>query len=144
MDDAHHPLTKPLAIDEIVDGFAFLDSWDDRYGYLIELGRMLKPLHEDEMNAETKVQGCVSQVWLVSGERNGALWFRGASDAHIVRGLVAIALTLFSGRKPSEILATDEGETFRAIGLDEHLTPQRANGLKAMVQRIKATAEAAG
>ena len=143
MADPHHPLTKPMTIEEIVDGFEFLDTWDDRYGYLIELGRMLRPLVPEEMNSATKVQGCVSQVWLVPSFEDGRLWFRGASDAHIVRGLVAIALTLFSGRAPEAVEAIDERETFKAIGLDEHLTPQRANGLRAMVERIKTTAREA-
>ena len=140
-------MTKPLSIDtsleEIVDNFAFLDDWEDRYGYLIELGRALTPLSEEDRNETNKVKGCVSQVWLVSNVQNGVVHFYGASDAHIVSGLVAIVLSIFSGKSAAEILATDEQETFKAIGLEEHLTPQRSNGLRSMVARIKATAQMA-
>lgn len=139
------PLTTDTTIEEIIENFEFLDEWDDRYGYLIELGRQLSPLEDSEQTEETRVQGCVSQVWVVgeTSEENGEtlLHFRGASDAHIVRGLVAIALTLFSNKTPDQVMATDEQEVFAKIGLGEHLTPQRANGLRAMVQRLKATAQ---
>ena len=137
------PITLDADIDEIVENFSFLDDWEDRYGYLIELGNALSPVSEAEMNESNKVQGCVSQVWLISQVENGKLYFRGASDAHIVRGLVAVALSIFSGKTPEEISKLNEQETFRAIGLSEHLTPQRSNGLKSLVGRIKATAEAA-
>ena len=137
------PLTQEIDIDEIVENFSFLDEWDDRYGYLIELGRALTPLDEEAKNDQNKVQGCVSQVWLVSDDVDGQLQFRGASDAHIVSGLVAVTLALFSDRPPTEILQIDEKETFQKIGLQEHITPQRANGLRAMVERIKAIAAAA-
>ena len=129
-------------IDEIRDNFALLDEWDDRYRYVIELGRTLDPLPEEDHSAENKVQGCVSQVWLSRRiDRNGngepLLHYRGDSDAHIVRGLVAIVLTLFSGHTPKEILATDALALFKEFGFGEHLTPQRSNGLRAMVERIK-------
>ena len=139
----HGPLTIDTSIEEIVENFSFLDDWDDRYGYLIELGKALKPLPEDARNDANKVNGCVSQVWLETrrGEA-GDLTFRGDSDAHIVRGLVAIALTLYSGRSAGEIAATDAEPVFREIGLAEHLTPQRANGLRAMVARIREDARA--
>ena len=135
-------LSLDTDIDEIVENFSFLDDWDDRYGYVIELGRGLTPLDEESKNDLNKVQGCVSQVWLVSNEIDGQLQFRGASDAHIVSGLVAVTLALFSDREPAEILAIDEKDTFQEIGLQEHITPQRANGLRAMVERIKAIAAA--
>lgn len=135
-----NPLTIETSIEEIVENFSFLDDWEDRYGYLIELGKALKPLPEEALNDANKVQGCVSQVWLVSENCGDEICFTGASDAHIVRGLVAIALSIFSGKPAAEILETDEQDTFRAIGLEEHLTPQRANGLRSMVQRIKAIA----
>jgi len=135
------PLNPSTTIEEIVENFSFLDDWDDRYGYLIELGRSLLPLTEGEMTDSNKVQGCVSQVWVVcdtiGGTAETKFQFRGASDAHIVRGLVAVALTLFSGKTAAQIAQIDERETFSAIGLEEHLTPQRANGLRAMVQRLK-------
>lgn len=137
------PLTIDTSIEEIVENFSFLDDWEDRYGYLIELGRALVPLSPEEMNDANKVAGCVSQVWLLSKKDGEVINFTGASDAHIVAGLVAIALSIFSGKTAQEILVTDEQETFRAIGLEEHLTPQRSNGLKSMVVRIKTTAQMA-
>ena len=136
----HRPITLDIEIDEIVENFSFLDDWEDRYGYLIELGNALTPMPEDTMIDANKVQGCVSQVWLTSHQENGNLYFTGASDAHIVRGLVAIALSLFSDKTPQQIAGIDEQKTFHAIGLAEHLTPQRSNGLKSLVGRIKATA----
>ncbi|MEM7303329.1 MAG: SufE family protein [Pseudomonadota bacterium] len=127
-------------IEEIVENFSFLDDWEDRYRYLIELGRELKPLPEEQHSAENKVQGCVSQVWVWSRPESGddpIIHFLGDSDAHIVRGLVAVTLAVFSGKRASEIGATDEISIFKQIGLEEHLTPQRSNGLKSMVGRIK-------
>ena len=131
------PLTQKITIDEIMSNFEFLDEWDDKYLYLIELGKSLMPLKEDEMNEKTKVRGCVSQVWVVCQKDGEAFEFRGASDAHIVRGLVAIVLVLFSGKTADEIKNIDETQTFEAIGLEEHLTPQRSNGLRAMVKRLR-------
>ena len=133
-------------IETIRDDFSFLDEWEDRYRYVIELGEALPPFPESERTAANKVPGCVSQVWLTADGGDGAdptVTFQGDSDAHIVRGLVAIMLALFSGRKASEILAIDAEETLRALGLDEHLTPQRANGLRSMIKRIKRNAETA-
>ncbi len=131
-----------MTIDEIRDNFALLEDWDDRYRYVIELGRTLEPLPEADHSAENKVQGCVSQVWLSKRVERDAddgvlLKYRGDSDAHIVRGLVAILLTLYSGRTPQEILATDAIEIFDEFGFREHLTPQRSNGLRSMVERIR-------
>lgn len=137
------PLSLDADIEQIVENFSFLDDWEDRYGYLIELGNALTPVSAEEMNDANKVQGCVSQVWLVSHYEGGKLYFRGASDAHIVRGLVAVALSIYSGKTPQEVAQLDEQETFQAIGLAEHLTPQRSNGLKSLVGKIKATAQAA-
>ena len=114
---------------------------------MIELGRTLEPLPEAEHSAGNKVQGCVSQVWLEKRiDRNQGeprIHYRGDSDAHIVRGLVAIVLTLFSGRTPKEILATDALAVFQEFGFREHLTPQRSNGLRSMVERIKTDAREA-
>ena len=134
-------------IDEIRDNFELLEEWDDRYRYVIELGRTLVPMPEAEHSAENKVQGCASQVWLSKqvdhegDERR--LNYLGDSDAHIVRGLVAILLTLYSGHTPQEILATDALAVFDEFGFREHLTPQRSNGLRAMVERIRADAREA-
>jgi cysteine desulfuration protein SufE len=134
-------------IDEIRDNFELLDEWDDRYRYVIELGRTLEPLPEAEHSAANKVQGCVSQVWLAKqvDRSNGAprLKYIGDSDAHIVRGLVAIVLSLYSGRTPQEILATDAIAVFDEFGFRDHLTPQRSNGLRSMVERIKTDAKEA-
>jgi cysteine desulfuration protein SufE len=135
-------------IDEIRDNFELLDEWDDRYRYVIELGRTLEPLPEEEHSAENKVQGCVSQVWLskrIERGNGGApiLKYRGDSDAHIVRGLVAIVLSLYSGRTPQEILSTDAIAVFNEFGFRDHLTPQRSNGLRSMVERIKTDAREA-
>lgn len=129
-----------LSIQTVLDDFAFLDDWEDRYRYLIELGRELDSLSDDERSEYTKVQGCVSQVWLVTEAGDGedpVLHFRGDSDAHIVRGLVAVVLALFSGKHSSEVLNIDAETTLRTLGLDEHLTPQRANGLRSMIGRIR-------
>ncbi|MCB8838857.1 SufE family protein [Aurantimonas sp. VKM B-3413] len=127
-------------IEEIEADFELLDDWEDRYRYLIELGRTLPDMPADDLSDANKVRGCVSQVWLTS-EHDAAspphLTFRGESDAHIVRGLVAIALALFSGRAAPEILDIDAEAAFTRLGLQDHLTPQRSNGLRSMVNRIK-------
>lgn len=134
-------------IDSIIEDFELLDNWDDRYRYLIELGRALPPFPEERRTEHAKVQGCASQVWLVSettaGENCPRLALRGDSDAHIVRGLVAILLALYSDRPARDILATDPGAVFARIGLKDHLTPQRSNGLRSMVERIRGEARKA-
>lgn len=135
-------------IDDIIENFELLDEWDDRYRYVIELGRELSPLPENEHIEANKVRGCASQVWLVTHVKpdtggSPVLWFEGDSDAHIVRGLVAILFALYSGKPAHDILATDAIEIFDRIGLRENLTPQRSNGLRAMVERIRAEAQAA-
>ena len=135
-------------IDEIVENFALLEEWDDRYRYVIELGRTLTPLPEGDHIDSNKVQGCASQVWLVThvkpdGSLGPVLTFEGDSDAHIVRGLIAILFALYSGKSARDIIATDAIALFDRIGLRENLTPQRSNGLRAMVERIRAEANAA-
>jgi cysteine desulfuration protein SufE len=130
-----------MTIDEINENFALLDEWDDRYRYLIELGRMLPPLPDAAHTDANKVQGCASQVWLTTdiapGPSGPVLSFVGDSDAHIVRGLIAILLAIYSGKPARDILATDALALFDRLGLREHLTPQRSNGLKSMVGRIR-------
>ncbi len=133
-------------IDEIRDNFSLLDDWDDRYRYVIELGRELTPLPETERTPENKVQGCVSQVWLSRDMAHNAagepvLTYIGDSDAHIVRGLVAILLALVSGKTARDILATDAIAVFDEFGFRDHLTPQRSNGLRSMVERIRRDAQ---
>jgi cysteine desulfuration protein SufE len=136
-------------IDEIVENFTLLDEWDDRYRYVIELGRMLPPLPEHAHTEANKVRGCASQVWLLThvkpdgGAAGPILSFDGDSDAHIVRGLIAILLALYSGKHAKEILDTDALELFERIRLRDGLTPQRSNGLRSMVERIRAEANAA-
>jgi cysteine desulfuration protein SufE len=135
-------------IDEIIDNFSLLDEWDDRYRYLIELGRELPPLAAEAHNDANKVRGCASQVWLDTSVRpNGAggpvLSFVGDSDAHIVRGLIAILFAMYSGHSAKHILATDAVALFEKMGLREHLTPQRSNGFRSMVERIHSDARAA-
>jgi cysteine desulfuration protein SufE len=135
-------------LDEIIANFELLDEWDDRYRYLIELGKGLAPLAEDAHNDANKVRGCASQVWLETRREAGPgpqtlLHFLGDSDAHIVRGLVALALAIYSGRSASEILATDAFAIYEKLGLAAHLTPQRSNGVRSMIERIKSDARAA-
>ena len=137
-----------MTIDEIRDNFELLEEWDDRYRYVIELGRMLAPMPEAEHSATNKVNGCASQVWLSrqiarSGNGEPRLNYLGDSDAHIVRGLIAILLTLYSGRPAREILDTDAIAVFDRLALREHLTPQRSNGFRSMVERIKSDARGA-
>jgi cysteine desulfuration protein SufE len=137
-----------MTIDEIIENFALLDEWDDRYRYVIELGRSLAPLNEQDRRDANKVQGCASQVWLATtvqpnGQAGPVLSFLGDSDAHIVRGLIAILLTMYSGKHARDILDTDAVALFERLGLREHLTPQRSNGFRSMVERIKSDARAA-
>ena len=143
---ASSPKTRPT-IDQIIDNFSLLDEWDDRYRYVIELGRDLCPLTERNRTDANKVQGCASQVWLatnVRGDDDGpVLDFTGDSDAHIVRGLIAILFALFSGKHSAEILSADANALFERLGLREHLTPQRSNGFRSMVERIRTDAQAA-
>jgi cysteine desulfuration protein SufE len=130
------------AIDTITDNFELLDDWEDRYRYLIELGRTLEPLPDAARIPENKVQGCASQVWLTTTAEGARIRFAGDSDAHIVKGLIAILIALLSDRPAAEVLATDALGLFRKLGLEEHLTPQRSNGLKSMVERMRSEAKA--
>ncbi|MFO1186977.1 MAG: SufE family protein [Alphaproteobacteria bacterium] len=128
------------SFDDIAADFALLGDWEERYRHLIELGRALAPLSPEEHNDGRKVRGCASQVWLVTerGEgRDPALAFRGDSDAHIVRGLIALLVALYSGRQASEILKIDAKRALARLDLESHLSAQRANGLQAMVARIR-------
>ncbi|MEM7397814.1 MAG: SufE family protein [Pseudomonadota bacterium] len=134
------------SFEDILADFELLDDWEDRYRYVIELGRKLEPLPDDLRSQETKVQGCVSQVWLsttVHPDGGPSLTFVGDSDAHIVRGLIAILFAIYSGKSASDILDIDAVATLGELHLNEHLTPQRSNGLMAMVTRIRTDAEKA-
>jgi len=132
-----------MSLETLLDDFALFDDWEERYRYIIELGNNLAPLSDAEHNDTNKVQGCVSQVWLVNDRDGDAIRFRGDSDAHIVRGLVAILLDLYDGKSAREIADYDAEDAFQKLGLSEHLTPQRSNGFYAMVQRIRNDAAAA-
>ncbi len=128
-----------LAVESLANDFALLPDWEERISYVIELGRGLEALSEAERNEDTRVRGCVSRVWLVAERGLGApekLYFRGDSDAHLVRGEIAILLKIFSGRTPQEILSLDPRAVFARLGLHEALTAQRSNGLFAMMARI--------
>jgi cysteine desulfuration protein SufE len=133
------------SFDDILADFELLDDWEDRYRYVIELGRKLEPLPEAERTPTNKVQGCVSQVWLATtvDKSGGAprLSFIGDSDAHIVRGLIAILFALYSGKTAEDIVGIDAAQRLGELHLKEHLTPQRSNGLMAMVKRIRSDAE---
>lgn len=132
------------ALTELADEFELLGDWEERYRYVIELGKELAPLSDSERTDAYKVRGCASQVWLVTEARDGgALGFRGDSDAHIVRGLIAILLRLYSGRTPAEILGFDAKAAFEKLGLSGALSAQRSNGLASMVARVRRDAEAA-
>jgi cysteine desulfuration protein SufE len=138
-----------MSIERIIDDFGVLDSWDDRYRYVIELGRDLPPFPDAARNDRNKVQGCASQVWMISDTKpakNGSgpvLQFQGDSDAHIVKGLIAILFALYSGQPAKKIIETDANTVFNQLGLGEHLTPQRSNGFRSMVDRIRSDARAA-
>jgi cysteine desulfuration protein SufE len=134
-------------IDEIVSNFELLDDWEERYRYLIELGRLMEPLPDEAHSDVNKVQGCASQVWLQTDVKSSAgqpvLHLLGDSDAHIVRGLVALLISLYDGKTASEALSTDALGLFKELGLSEHLTPQRSNGVRSMVERIRRDAQMA-
>ncbi|HEY0033120.1 MAG TPA: SufE family protein [Devosia sp.] len=139
-------MTEPAAFQEIAENLSFLENWEDRLNYVIELGQALPVLPEGDKTAENRVKGCVSNVWLVSEvDRTGpsaTMTFKGQSDAIITKGLVAILIALYSGRPASDIAHTDAIEWFKKIGLSEHLGMQRSNGLVAMVNRIRAEGQA--
>ena len=134
-------------INEIVSNFELLDDWEERYRYLIELGRLMEPLPDEAHSDVNKVQGCASQVWLQTDVKSSAgqpvLHLIGDSDAHIVRGLVALLISLYDGKTASEALSTDALGLFKELGLSEHLTPQRSNGVRSMVERIRRDAQMA-
>lgn len=138
-----------MTIQNLQSDFELLDDWEDRYRYIIELGRTLPDMPPSLKTEATKVRGCASQVWLVSKKSDGSggdgpvLSFIGDSDAHIVRGLIAILFALYNDKSAKEILETEPETVFTALGLNDHLTPQRSNGLASMVERIRADARAA-
>ena len=137
-----------LQIADVIATFDMLDAWEDRYRYLIEMGRSLAPLSDEERNEDNRVRGCASQVWVVTTltqTPNGTplLAFRGDSDAHIVKGLVALVLSFYDKKTPQEVLSGDVMGLFKQLELSEHLTPQRSNGVRSMVERIRRDAAGA-
>lgn len=125
---------------ELIENFSFLEDWEQRYAYLIELGKELPPMADADKNADTKVEGCMSQVWLKTSLSDGKLSFVADSDAFIVRGLIAVLQIILSGKTPQDILNTDVEGVFKQLGLDSHLSPTRRNGFFAMVERVKSQA----
>ena len=128
------------SFDDIIADFAFIDDWDEKYRYLIDLGKRLEPLADAERSDANKVRGCASQVWLVTEEEDGKLTVRGDSDAAIVRGLVGVVIALFGGRTREEIRALDADAKLAELDLSDHITPQRSNGVASMIRRLKAEA----
>jgi len=133
-----------MDIEEIIENFAYLDEWEDRYRYVIDLGRGLPLMDESDKTDANKVQGCMSQVWMVSRVHDEStpsnITFLADSDAHIVKGLIAILLAIYSGKSPQQIIDFDIENAFARLGLDQHLSPNRRNGFYAMVERIRQTA----
>jgi cysteine desulfuration protein SufE len=138
--------TNDPRVEELIDNFSFLDDWEDRFRYLIDLGRKLPPMDEALKTEETKVRGCTSQVWIVDEVKPGAgsgpptLHFVADSDAHIVKGLIAVLMEIYDGRTPEEVLAVDIRDAIGRLGFQQHLSPNRANGLFSMVERIRSLA----
>ena len=133
-------MVYPQNIQDMIDDFQFLDDWEDRYMHVIDMGKSLPPLSDADRTDENKVKGCASQVWLVTQRDKETLRFSGDSDAHIVKGLVAIVLEIYSGRTRAEITTLDANDILEKLGLSDHLSAQRANGLASMIGRIKAEA----
>jgi cysteine desulfuration protein SufE len=131
-----------ISADDIIDTLGFFDSWEDRYKYIIDLGKELEPLSDAERTEENIVRGCQSQVWLTHSLQDGKLYFAADSDAFIVRGLLGVVLAAYNGKTPQEILAVDIEGYFDALNLIQHLSVTRGNGLRAMVKRIQGTAAA--
>ena len=135
------PSDALAALDDLAETFDLLDDWEERYRYVIDLGRDLEPLSEAERNPATKVSGCASQVWLVLDPvQDGRLHWRGESDAHIVSGLIALLLKLYNDQTPEAVLAFDARAAVERLGLSEALSSQRSNGLASMIARIRADA----
>ena len=135
-------MTNP-AFEDLVETFAFLDDWEDRYRHVIDMGRAMDPLEEALRVPATKVEGCASQVWLVPQVKDGVFTFRGASDAMIVQGLIAVLRALYDNQPVSQVVQIDAPAALGRLGLNDHLSAQRSNGLRAMVERIRETAAAA-
>lgn len=135
---------QAMNIDDLAETFDLLGDWEERYSYLIELGRKLPPLTETERSEDSKVRGCMSQVWLVGGQQaDGAMHFNGDSDSTLVKGLIALLMVVVNQQSPTQILATDIAKIFKELGLESHITVNRRNGFYSMVERIRALSAAA-
>ena len=126
-----------MTIEELIDNFSFLENWEDKYRYLIELGEKLEPLSAKMKTEEWLVKGCQSQVWLIPSKKNDKLNFLGDSDAMIVKGVIYIVLLIYNNKSPSEIKEVEVDNIFARLGLKEHLSPSRRNGLEAMIEKIR-------
>lgn len=135
----NNPLGKDTTLEDVLDGFEFLDDWEERYAFIIDLGKQLPAFPDDERREENYVHGCQSQVWLIHhyDEQSGKLYLLIDSDAIIVRGLAAIILVALNGKSPRDLLATDIDELFEQLDLFRHISPTRGNGLRAMVGKIR-------
>lgn len=140
---AHNPFGTTITPDDILDTVGFFDSWEDRYKYIIDLGKELPAMDPDKKDDQHLVRGCQSQVWIDCEERDGRLWFEADSDAFIVKGLLGVVLAAYNGKTPEAIQAFDVNEYFNELGLIRHLSPTRGNGMRAMVARICALSETA-
>ena len=130
--------------EELIERFSFFDDWQERYRYIIDLGMKLPALEDIHKTEDNKVRGCMSQVWMIHDVQEQTLHFKADSDSHIVKGLISLLLSLYSGRSAEEVLALDIEHVFQSIGLDQHLSPNRRNGFYSMVGRIRGVAEANG
>jgi len=136
----HNPFGADISTDDILDTLGFFDDWEERYKYIIDLGKQLPAMSDDKKNDTYLLRGCQSQVWIDSELNNGVLTFEADSDAHIVRGLLGVVLAAYNHKTPADIIAFDIDDYFSKIDLVKHLSPTRGNGLRAMVQRIQDTA----
>lgn len=139
---ANNVFGTDITPEEILDTLGFFDDWEERYKYIIDLGKQLEPMSDDKKTEEFLLRGCQSQVWIDSASADGKLFFEVDSDAHIVRGLLAVVLSAYNNKAPADILAFDIDQFFAQIDLVKHLSPTRGNGLLSMVQRIKDIANA--
>lgn len=144
--DSLHFIQPDLSFADLTENFELFDDWEDRYRYIIDLGRKLPPFPDSAKTESNKVRGCMSQVWMVPGpapEETDPFFFAADSDAHIVKGLIHILAILYGGKTKAEIQSIDADEAFRRLGLDQHLSPSRRNGLVSMVGKIRSAAGAA-
>ena len=139
----HNPFGTTITTDDILDTLGFFDNWEDRYKYIIDLGKELPPMDDAKKDEDHLVRGCQSQVWIDVHAEDDTLWFDTDSDAFIVKGLLGVVLAAYNGKSPAQVLAFDIDDYFLKLDLLKHLSPTRGNGLRAMVNRIRTIAEAA-